>query len=260
MLKTTVRNTPVRNTPVQNKPVQNKPVHKNIKSARALQIVPLLALGSLITACVPAAQTPPAKPPITEPTSAPPTTVSFYPKELGLKWQYILSGDTADKPPFERVSRGPTLFNEERVYAFDQLGRGTEQTWYRTFESDGVYLHGFSKPGAQILITPPMKEYPASSAWAAGLKWRGNFNITVSYEGVKDLVKTSGNYTFTVLEQRQVNLNGNSYNAWLVNRQIAGDAKTLFSESQDLLFVPYVGEIKTAENMVLLSTNFKSPC
>jgi hypothetical protein len=255
MLKTTVFNKPVLNKPVFNKPVQNKPK----KSARGFQVITLITLGSLFSACVPAAQapTPPVGPDPVAVTNR--NEISFYPNQVGLKWQYLVAGDTADKPPFERTSRGVTLFNDERVYAFDQLGRGTEQTWYRTFENDGVYLHGFSKPGAQILITPPMKEYPASSAWIAGLKWRGNFNITVSYEGVKDLVKTTGNYTFTVLEQRQVVLNGNTYNAWLVNRQIAGDAKTLFSESQDLLFVPYLGEIKTAENMVLLSTNFKSP-
>jgi hypothetical protein len=258
MLKTTVLKTTVLKTTVLKTTVLNKPVLNNMKVARAIKGLVFFGLCTLISACIPAAQTPPPNT-ATALTTVLPTEISFYPKELGLKWQYILAGEPTDKPPFERVSRGITLFNDVRAYAFDQLGRGTEQTWYRTYESDGVYLHGFSKPGAQILITPPMREYPASTAWAAGYKWRGNMNITISYEGIKDLVKTSGNYSYTILEQRTVSLNGNSYKAWLVNRQISGDAKALFNESQDLLFVPYLGEIKTAENMVLLNTNFKNP-
>lgn len=217
-----------------------------------------VSLCAALSGCIPTATgSTPSGPVLIQTT--PNTEASFYPYQTGLKWSYILVGENANQPKFERTSQGLTQFNGQPVYAIHQLGRGTDMTWFRSFSDSGVFLHGFNKPGVRILIDPPMQEYPSVPSWTSGYRWQGTFNLTVAFDNLKDPIRSGGNYTYMVLEQRTVTIAGAQYKAWVVNRQITGEAKGLFPDSQDILFVPYLGEIKTADNLVLIDTNFKAP-
>ena len=211
-------------------------------------------LTSLLTACPPAPSAPVPK--ASEGSNI--STVTFYPYQNGLEWRYLSPGDPVTLPPYVRKATGATLLGDLPVQTSNQVGRGTDTTWYRTYSEGGVFLNGIAKPGLKVLISPAWREYPASSEWRPGLRWSGSSTLTVLDETGKERQKLTGSYVYTVLEQRDVTVNGLSYRVWVVNRQIAGEAKNLFPDSSDFWFVPYVGEVKTPEGLLLLGTNFKS--
>lgn len=213
----------------------------------------LLALGVSwgLIACAPTQQA--AQPSVNIQTEV--KAASFYPYQLGLTWQYVPVDEPINSAPYTLEATGPTLFYGETVQGFHFSGRGTDRNLYRSYTADGAFLHGFTLPGLTVKMTPPWQEYPAAKAWKVGLAWSGSSRL--------DLIDVSGavnrslntNYTYTVLEKRTLSLNNRSYEAWVINRQISGDGKDLFPASKDFWFVPYSGDIKTPEGLVLTQNN-----
>lgn len=225
-----------------------------LKNTKMRAFVLFVLLGSLLTACPPAPSAPVPK----ASSGATISTVTFYPYQNALEWRYLSPGDALTLAPYVRKAGGATLLGDIPVQTSTQIGRGTETTWYRTYSDTGVYLNGIAKPGLKVLINPAWREYPASGEWRVGLRWSGSSNLTILDDTGKERQKLTGNYVYTVLEQADRTVNGVAYRVWVVNRQIIGEAKNLFPESSDFWFVPYVGEVKTPEGLLLSGTNFKS--
>lgn len=213
----------------------------------------LSALALLgLSGCVPATRANP-----TIGTSTAVSQVSFYPQQAGLSWNYLPDGDPAGAQPYVLRSLGPTLFGSTQVRALQLTGRGADQTSYRTYSEGGVYLHGFRKPGLSATLTPPWREFPAQGDWRVGLVWEGSSRVEVRSDDGRTRLSGTTNYRYTVLERRAVTVAGTGYSVWVVGRQISGDLTSLFGTSQESWFVPYVGDVKTFENLLLSGRNFQ---
>ncbi len=207
----------------------------------------------LLAACAPAQQSQPL-PPVTASTSV--SQVSFYPSQVGLVWTYQPDGETQGGVPYVLRALGPTVFGATEAQAFNLSGRGADQTSYRLISASGVQLLGFRKPGLSVRLDPPWQEAPAEGAWKVGLTWKGESNIAVQSDDGKTSVSGKVNYSYVVLDQRAVTIGGQTYRVWVVNRQITDTVGGLFPASQEEWFMPYVGDVRTPEGLLLTARNF----
>lgn len=184
-------------------------------------------------------------------------TVSFYPSQTGLSYSYLPEGDPLNALPYTLTITGPTLFGDRPAIAYRFVGRGAEQTNYRQVSDGGVLLLGFSKPGLTVNLTPPWRESPPSGEWRAGLQWGGESNVQVFAEG-KVVQQGSATYRYTVLEERTVNVAGESRRVWVVNRQINDSVGGLFpTASQEYWFAPFYGDLRTPEGLLQVNRNYR---
>ena len=218
-------------------------------TARCLHV---LLLPALLAACAPAQQARQA--PVTASTSV--SQVSFYPFQAGLNWSYLPDGDTQGGQPYTLKALGPSVFGSVQAQAYNLSGRGADQTSYRLISVQGVQLLGFRKPGLSVRLDPPWQEALAEGAWTVGLAWQGESNITVQSDDGRTNVSGKVKYSYRVLDQRSVSIGTQSYRVWVVNRQITDTVGGLFPASQEQWFMPYVGDIRTPEGLLLTGRNF----
>lgn len=213
----------------------------------------LSALLSL-AGCAPRASAPDSK----VETSTPISTVSFYPRETGLSWAYLLEGEPASAAPYVLRTLGPTIYAGQPVLAFQLTGRGADQTWYRTVSSEGVRLLGLHKPGVNVYLEPAWQEYPPEGAWKLGATWQGVSQVTISGDDGKVQARGTLNYSYTVQEQRRVQTPAGSFQVWVVTRQMSDTVGGLFPATQQLWFTPYTGEVRSPEGLLLTGRNFNT--
>ena len=218
-------------------------------TARCLHV---LLLPALLAACAPAQQARQA--PVTASTSV--SQVSFYPFQAGLNWSYLPDGDTQGGQPYTLKALGPSVFGSVQAQAYNLSGRGADQTSYRLISAQGVQLLGFRKPGLSVRLDPPWQEALAEGAWKVGLAWQGESSITVQSDDGRTNVSGKVKYSYRVLDQRNVSIGTQSYRVWVVNRQITDTVGGLFPASQEQWFMPYVGDIRTPEGLLLTGRNF----
>lgn len=184
-------------------------------------------------------------------------SASFYPDSAGMQWTYIPENE-ASSDPYTLQALGQSLFGASQVQATQLKGRGAQQTWYRQTSDAGQRLLGFSKPGVVVTLTPSLPEYPAASALGLGATWSGSSKVSVRAEDGRLLQSGTVTALYKVLEQRQVTVNKQSYTVWVISRQMNDDLGSLFPASQSIWFTPYVGEVRTAEGLLLMGRNFTS--
>ena len=212
----------------------------------------LTALPLLLAACAPAQQAQQA--PVTATTAV--SQVSFYPAQAGLSWSYLPDGESASGLPYTLRALGPAVFGAVQAQTFSLSGRGADQTSYRLISAQGVQLIGFRKPGLSVQLDPPWLERPAEGAWRVGLSWQGESGIKVQSDDGRVGVSGKVNYSYRVLDQRNVTIGGGKYSVWVINRQITDTVGGLFPASQEEWFTPYVGDVRTAEGLLLTGRNF----
>lgn len=216
--------------------------------------VALLGLSALLSGCVPRTSKPDPK----VETITPVGSVSFYPREPGLTWYYLLEGDSTSSAPYTLKSLGQTVYVGQTVQSYQLTGRGADQTWFRTTSQSGVKLLGLRKPGVNVYLDPPWQEYPAENAWKAGLTWQGQSRVTVSGDDGKVQAEGTLNYSYLVQEKRRVQTPGGTFDVWVITRQMSDTVGGLFPATQELWFTPYVGEVKTPESLLLIGRNFST--
>jgi hypothetical protein len=221
--------------------------------ARCSPLLPAMLLCGLLASCVPAQKTA-QQPNVSASTNV--SKVSFYPSQAGLSWTYLPDGEPQGGVPYLTRALGPSIFGSTEAQAFNLSGRGADQTSYRLVSAQGVQLLGFRKPGLSVRLDPPWQEAPAETAWKIGLAWQGESNITVQSDDGKTNVSGKVNYNYRVLDQRSVNIGGQTYKVWVINRQITDTVGGLFPASQEQWFAPFVGDVRTPEGLLLIGRNF----
>lgn len=213
----------------------------------------LAFLGGSLSACAPRQQV--AAPEVRAQTSF--DAVSFYPAQSGLIWTYLPQGEPANSVPYVLRSLGPTIFKNQTVNAFALTGRGAEQTWYRQVSDSGVNLLGFTKPGVLVNLEPAWRELPAAGELRVGASWSGTTRVTVM-DTVKDRVVTEGtlNYRYDIQERRQVTVPTGTYDVFVITRRVTDDIGGLFPAVQQMYFTPFVGEVRTYEDLLLTGQNY----
>lgn len=211
-----------------------------------------MLLGGSLSACAPA-QT--AAPEVRAQSSI--SQVSFYPAQAGLTWTYLPQGEPANATPYVLRSQGPTIFKGQSVSAFSLTGRGAEQTWFRQVNDSGVLLLGFTKPGVLVNLEPAWRELPATGELRVGAAWEGQTRVTVM-DTVKDKVVREGtlNYRYDIQDRRQVTTPTGSYDVFVITRRVTDDIGGLFPAVQQMYFAPFIGEVRTYEDLLLTGQNY----
>ncbi|HEX2863413.1 MAG TPA: hypothetical protein VHN99_02490 [Deinococcales bacterium] len=211
--------------------------------ARALGAAACLAL---LSGCVPSASSPSAVP-----SGVVAGKPSFYPREAGLTWTYLKEGEDASQPKYTLTVHGPTVYNGETLIESAFTGLGSNYLYYRDYES-GVHLHAKVTPRiVEIRYNPPVEEYPPQADLKVGAKWSGHSTVTVSGAQVQTLEL---NYSYVVLDRQQFKVGDAVYDTFLINLQQS--LSTGESSVQSIRFTPNVGEVRTAEGLVLVSKSF----
>ncbi|MFC6591205.1 hypothetical protein ACFP81_03615 [Deinococcus lacus] len=216
----------------------------------------LLASALALVALAGCAPAPTARPPVQASTSF--NSVSFYPYETGLTLTYLPEGEPQGSLPYVLRALGPTIFKGQSVHAFQMTGRGAEQTWYRTVDASGVKLLGFTKPGVTVSLEPAWLELPPQNAWKVGYAWQGQSTATVVDVSGKEKARGTLQYRYDVQDRREVKTPAGTFQVWVITRRMSDDLGGLFPDVQQSYFVPYLGDVKTYEGLLLTGRNFQS--
>ncbi|MFC6617676.1 hypothetical protein [Deinococcus radiophilus] len=215
-----------------------------------------LLLGGVLASCAPA-QTAPVPELRAQPNIS---SVSFYPSQPGLTWTYLPQGEAIDRTPYVLRALGPTIFKGQTVSGFAMTGRGAEQTWFRQIDASGVKLLGFTKPGVLVNLEPAWQELPPSGQLRVGAAWQGSTQVTVM-DSARNTVVGQGTlqYRYDVQDRRQITTPAGQYDVFVVTRRVTDDLGGLFPAVQQMYFAPYIGEVRTYEDLLLAGQNYSRP-
>ena len=89
-----------------------------------------------------------------------------------------------------------------------------------------------------------------------GSSWQGNSTLSVYRDGAV-LSSAALSYDSKVLGQQRVSINGQDYDAFVINVETrVGADDDVRKKTYQSWYVPYVGEIKTQTGLVMVGKNF----
>lgn len=213
-----------------------------------------LLLG-LLAACVPAGEGTEIE---VQQLSQP---VSFYPQEAGATWQYLPTGAGINEPKVVQVVEGPTVIGGDLWIVTRLQGLGLDNTWYRKYQPDGVFLLQENRPGQQVKYDPPVQEFPASGTLNVGSTWGGDTVASVFYPAAKPENQRQSyavEYRYTVVDRRKVDVPAGSLEVFVIDfeaRFLDEDRNVIGTQKLTTWFTPYIGEVKTENDFFLVATN-----
>lgn len=196
-------------------------------------------------------------------------TVSYYPHEAGASWAYLGEGEPENAQPLVATVQGPTVVNGDLWIVTSAVGKGLEIVWYRQYNPEGVFLLRELRPGTEINYDPPLQEMPAEGRLRVGETWSGETTATVFFPEAKNaaeqIIKQKFNYTYTVVDERDVNLAAGDFKAYIIDfvariydengNEIPCDGTG--ECKQTTFFTPNIGEVRTENGYFLVSTNVR---
>ncbi|MFN3267308.1 MAG: hypothetical protein ACK41E_10785 [Deinococcales bacterium] len=188
-------------------------------------------------------------------------TVAFYPNQSGAVWQYLKDGERADSPPYQLRVEGPQSFNGRILTGMRFLGRGHDIYYYRQFDERGVQLISQGSTNFyELVYDTPVLEYPPQKELVVGKTWSAVTLVTLT-QARQPAQRLRYTYSFRVAAKEKYKIGNTEYDAFLIlrdNRLESVDGKTEpLIEAQRIRFVPFIGEVRTREGLVLVSYNFK---
>ena len=186
---------------------------------------------------------------------------SFFPQEPGTLWQYLPEGSTLSGLPVVRTVEGPRVVNGERYVMYHSLGRGMDVRSYRQITRDGVFLVRQEGPGYVLELSPPIQEYPAPDLLGVGHTWQGSSSARIRFAEALNGQNTqtfTTNYSYTVVDKRRVQTNIGQFEVFVINiesQRLDADGIVTETLNQERWFTPYVGDIKTEQDMLLVASN-----
>lgn len=223
-----------------------------------VRCVAALLLAGLVAACAPRSE--PRRVEVQQLNE----NLSFYPRQTGAQWQYLLSGEPLDSPRLVRRVEGPLVIGGERLVAWRLVGRGIERRSYKAYRSDGVFIHREDGPGYILTYDPPLQELPAPSALQVGQSWQGSTRAALRYTETSSddpVVNFEVRYRYDVVDRRVVDVEEGRFAVFVINlegQQIDASGRVTQQLQQQTWFTPYVGEVLTADEFVLVGTNFQT--
>lgn len=209
----------------------------------------------LLAACVPV---PAERVEVTQVAQKP----TYYPHGTGTLWRYLPEGEAEDAQALVQLVEGPTILEGERLTAWRTTGRGLETRSFRDYREDGVYLVRETGPGYVTTLSPGVREWPRAGTLRLGSSWGGSAAATITFTdaGREQVLRLE--YTYTVVDRRTVETTAGSFEVFVIAFE-----STSFGESgqvqdtlrQEIWFEPFVGEVRTENNMYLVETNLPLP-
>lgn len=214
----------------------------------------LLACAATLAACAPTVDERVEVQQLTEP-------LTYYPNQTGARWEYLPDAARLTDPRLVRTVEGPTVLDGEVWTAWRTAGRGLDQTAFRQNRSDGVYMKRRLRPGSIITFDPPIREFPAPGELRVGATWSGETTALLEFPEAEVENRSSTldlTYTYTVVDQRDVELLAGEFEIFVVNlvtRTFDEDGAVVEELQQETWFVPFVGEVRTDNGYFLVDSN-----
>jgi len=185
--------------------------------------------------------------------------VGYYPDQAGARWEYLPDNAPVDDPRVIQLVEGPRVVNGRTLISHLTRGAGAEERKFRSIGPDGVELHMRSVPGAQTTFEPPMLEFPAQLR--RGASWSGRTTASTLFPAARPeqrLEVQDIRYSYTVVDRRQVRVPAGAFDVYVINQvtELLEDGRTVSSETRELWYSPYVGEIRTVGGFYLVELNF----
>lgn len=221
------------------------------------RLSPLLLLTVVLAACAPATDSGPRV--VVEQLTE---SVGFYPQQTGAVWQYLPDGANLNDMRLFRQVLGPTVLNGELVVGSRLRGRGIDEQNFRTYQSDGVFLHRTAKPGSTIDFAPAIQEFPAADEIRVGASWGGETTATVRYAEARAEHREASldiRYRYTVVDRRSARVPAGEFTVFVIDFNsvtVDEEGNDIEELNQTAWFAPYVGEVRTESNFFLVETNF----
>lgn len=216
---------------------------------------PLIALSCVAVLLVACAPTVGERVSVTQVQEKP----TYYPHGAGMQWAYLAEGETEDQPPmFERVD-GPSIVNGQEFIVWSVSGRGVETQTYREYNDRGVFIHREAGPGYVTTIVPAIQEWPAPGTLRVGQSWGGEGEATVNFveAGAQDQFTVS--YRYTVVDKRRITTLAGTFDVFVVSFESSSQGGSSANNGevlrQELWFTPNVGNVRTKNNLYLVSSN-----
>lgn len=186
----------------------------------------------------------------------------FYPHQTGAIWYYLPSGERLDATRVARRVEGPTMIGGRRLVASREVGRGRDNSEFRDYRADGVFVVRRTRPGALIEFDPPLQEWPAEGELRVGSSWAGETTAELTFtearpENRRQTLKVR--YACEVVDRRTVSVVAGSFAVFVTNcerESINDDGETVETLRQEIWFAPFIGEIRTDTGDILVDTNF----
>jgi hypothetical protein len=187
--------------------------------------------------------------------------VSYYPKEAGASWSYLPANAAVDSQPLVYSIEGPFVINDDIWVATSLVGVGMDGVRYRQYRPEGVFLLREVASGVEVTHDPPIQEFPPEGELRVGATWTGDTTTTLFFPDAKTDEQHQTiqvNYTYTVVDERTINLNAGDFSIFVINlvgRRFDDTGNESETTTQEIWFTPYVGEIKTREGFFLVDSN-----
>jgi hypothetical protein len=184
---------------------------------------------------------------------------AFYPSQIGLDWVYLPQRSPTSDPPYRLSILGPGSFGGQPAIRYRFSGRGQERSYFRRIGSNGIQLLGFEETvtSSVVRFTPPMQEYPAEATMNVGARWGGTSRVEseiIAGGRVTRLADSSITYNYEVVGRTNVAVGAGSFEALRISLRIKPAQGEL--EVYEIWYVPYVGEVRTREGLLLVGRNF----
>lgn len=216
----------------------------------------MAALALALSACAPSSEAPRVGvAQLTEP-------ITFYPNQTGATWEYLPNGARLTDPRTAVQVLGPTVVDGEVWVAWHARGRGLDETSYRQVRADGVWLKRQERLGTTYSFDPPLQEYPPSGQLRVGALWIGKTTVHMSADEGKQTLNVAVDYTYMVVDKRKVTVPAGEIEVYVIDfisRTTDGDGNVKDELTQQSWFAPYLGEVRTRNQQVLVGTNVALP-
>lgn len=185
--------------------------------------------------------------------------ITYYPFQTGAAWQYLRDGDRLSDPRSSTVVDGPTIVDSEVWVSFTKTRPGYQERGFRRVTPQGVFLHSRVVLGlTTIKYDPPLQEFPAEGTLRVGAQWSGETTVTMSNSGRTERQTLNVQYVYTVVDQRTVNTPSGAIQVFVIDltsRNLSPEGELLDEENSQFWFTPFIGEVRTNQGWVLVSSN-----
>src|SRR5690606_24646655 len=108
---------------------------------------------------------------------------------------------------------------------------------------------------------PPLQEYPPAAQLRVGANWSGSTSVHLSADGGRQQRSLDVEYVYTVVDKRPVTTPAGQFDVFVIDfttRTFDEEGSITEELTQQTWFSPYVGEVRTRNGHLLVSSNVLS--
>ncbi len=226
-------------------------------NSRSIALLVILSASFILSGCIPSTESKPLGPDDTVNIVSPTPTVSFYPQETGLTWNYLPDGYALDSIPVIRRIDGPRMAEGQLFIVDRTVGRGIDVTSFKQYTDEGVFKAREVGPGYLLRLNPPIRELPRASQMAVGFSWSGSSKTELTFTDTSSSNRQQvfqTDYVYSIVDKRPVQLGGRQFEVFVINLEstLTKDDGSVDTLSKEIWYTPKYGEVRNSFEQYLI--------